>query len=123
MSPNTPSSSAPLSIPPASPPPAKKTRWLLFGCGTLLAVLLVIIATVVITLWWIQRPIKPVVLSAPEQAVVEEKLQHLGGGKAPTLPTASTTARAASRANADRILAPMTLLDQDPAAQNPLNRL
>jgi len=59
-------------------------------------VLLVIIATVVITLWWIQRPIKPVVLSAPEQAVVEEKLQHLGGGKAPTLPTASTTARAAA---------------------------
>jgi hypothetical protein len=41
-----------------------------------------IIATVVITIWWIQRPIKPVVLSAPEKAAVEEKLQQLGGGKA-----------------------------------------
>ena len=43
----------------------------------------VIGATVAITLWWIQRPIKPVVLSAPEKAVVDEKLRHLGGGNAP----------------------------------------
>jgi hypothetical protein len=48
----------------------------------MLAVLLVIVATVFITIWWIQRPIKPVVLSAQERAVVEEKLQHVGGGKA-----------------------------------------
>jgi hypothetical protein len=67
----------------ALPPPAKKTHWLLYGCGTLIALLLVIIATVLITIWWIQRPIKPVVLSAQEKAVVEEKLQHLGAGSAP----------------------------------------
>ncbi len=65
------------------PPTAKKTHWLLYGCGTLIALLLVIIATVALTLWWIQRPIKPVVLSAKEKAAVEEKLQHIGGGNAP----------------------------------------
>jgi hypothetical protein len=41
--------------------------------------MLIIVATVAITVWWIQRPIKPVVLSASEKAVVEEKLQQLGG--------------------------------------------
>ena len=45
--------------------------------------LAVIGATVAITLWWIQRPIQPVVLSAPEKAAVEEKLRRLGGGDAP----------------------------------------
>jgi len=83
MSPNTLSSLDPLSTPSAPPPAIKKTRWLLYGCGTLIALLLVIVATVVITLWWIQRPIKPVVLSAQEKAAVEEKLQHVGGGNAP----------------------------------------
>jgi len=97
MSPNTLSSSIPPSAPAASPPAAKKTRWLLYGCGALVAVLLLILATLAITLWWIQRPIKPVVLSAREQAEVEEKLQHLGGEKASPAPTASATARAAER--------------------------
>jgi hypothetical protein len=82
MPPNTPSSPAPLPTPSAPAPAVKKTRWLLYGCGTLIALLLVIVATVVITLWWIQRPIKPVVLSAKEKAVVEQKLQHIGGGNA-----------------------------------------
>jgi len=72
------------SNPPASPPPAAKRRGCLFyGCGALAAVALVIVATVLITLWWVQRPIKPVVLSPPEKAVVEQKLQQLGGGSAP----------------------------------------
>jgi hypothetical protein len=99
MSPNTPSSPAPLSPSTAPPPAPKKTRWLLLGCGALLALLLVIVATVAVTLWWIQRPIKPVVLSAPEKAAVEEKLQHLGGGKtpAPGTTTPSTTAAASNR--------------------------
>jgi hypothetical protein len=44
--------------------------------------LIIIGATVAITVWWIQRPIKPVVLSAKEKAAVEEKLRHLGGGDA-----------------------------------------
>jgi len=42
--------------------------------------MLIMVATVAITLWWLQRPIKPVVLSAKEKALVEQKLQHLGGG-------------------------------------------
>jgi hypothetical protein len=83
MSPNTPASPAPLSPSSTPPPTPKKTRWLLYGCGTLIALLLVIVGTVVITLWWIQRPIKPVVLSAQEKAAVEEKLQYIGGGNAP----------------------------------------
>ncbi len=48
----------------------------------LAAFVLLVAATVAITLWWIQRPIKPVVLSAAEKAVVEEKLQKLGSGGA-----------------------------------------
>jgi hypothetical protein len=65
------------SIPQRAP---KKRSWLLMGCGGLIALLLIVVATVAITLWWLQRPIKPVVLSAKEKAVVEQKLQRLGGG-------------------------------------------
>jgi hypothetical protein len=50
------------------------------GCGGLIALLLIVVATVAITLWWLQRPIKPVVLSAKEKAAVEQKLERLGGG-------------------------------------------
>jgi hypothetical protein len=39
----------------------------------------IIVATVAITLWWIQRPIKPVVLTAVEKQVVDEKLERLSG--------------------------------------------
>lgn len=62
--------------PPLSPPPKKKP-WLLYGCGTLLALGLIIVATVALTIWWIQRPIKPVVLSTQEKTSVDEKLNHL----------------------------------------------
>ncbi len=45
-------------------------------------------ATVFITIWWIQRPIKPVVLTAQERAKVEEKLRRVEEPKpaAPTSP-------------------------------------
>ncbi len=65
----------PSAPPPVTPPAPKKHRWLLYGCGGFLAVLLLIVLTVVFTVWWIQRPIKPVVLSARERAAVEEKLR------------------------------------------------
>lgn len=71
--------------PPAPPPgdsgqaPLRKRRhWLVYAGGALLALLVVVAATVAITIWWVQRPIKPVVLTAAEKATVEEKLQHLG---------------------------------------------
>jgi hypothetical protein len=73
------------SVPPAttgnSPqlPVKKKRSWWLFGCGGLLAFLLLIAITVAVTIWWIQRPIKPVVLSEKEKAVVEQKVQKLSG--------------------------------------------
>ena len=90
MSPNTASPPAPPPLPAVPPPPAKKFRWLLYGCGSLVALLLLMVATVFITIWWIQRPIKPVVLSAPEKAAVEEKLRHFGGGNAPASPPTIT---------------------------------
>jgi len=58
---------------------AKRRPWLLYGCGGLMGLLLVVVATVAITLWWVQRPIQPVVLSAAEKAAVEAKLERLGG--------------------------------------------
>jgi hypothetical protein len=56
---------------------------MLYGCGGFLALVLLIVATVAITFWWIQRPIRPVVLSTKEKAAVDEKLQRLQGGNAP----------------------------------------
>jgi len=44
--------------------------------------LLLILATVAVTIWWIQRPIKPVVLSAREKAEVDQKMQRLQAWKA-----------------------------------------
>jgi hypothetical protein len=49
----------------------------LFGCGAVVALALLVVATAAITIWWIQRPIKPVVLSPREKAVVDQKLQRL----------------------------------------------
>jgi hypothetical protein len=65
----------PASTPPVAPP--KRHRGLLWGCGGLLALVFIIGITVAITIWWIQRPIKPVVLSVQEKAVVEAKLQKM----------------------------------------------
>jgi hypothetical protein len=65
------------------PPAPKKRRWLLFGCLTFLVLVLVVAATVAITIWWIQRPIKPVVLSPPEKVAVEQKLKQLEDAKTP----------------------------------------
>lgn len=63
--------------------PDKKRQPLLWGCGALLLFLLLIFATVAITLWWSQRPIRPVVLSAKEKATVEEKIKEIEGGTIP----------------------------------------
>lgn len=52
----------------------------LYGCGGLLALLLIIVGTVAFTIWWIQRPIKPVVLSPQERATVDAKLHRIEGG-------------------------------------------
>jgi hypothetical protein len=49
----------------------------------MIALVLIIFATVACTLWWVQRPITPVVLSAPEKAVVDAKLQSVAGKDAP----------------------------------------
>lgn len=73
---------------PVTTPAPKRRRWLLYGCGALLALVLLMAATVAITLWYIQRPIKPVVLSAEEKALVEAKLERIGGkSNAPTTTT------------------------------------
>lgn len=68
-------------VPPAlgqpAPTPAKKNRWPLYALASLLGVALVIAGTVAITLWWIQRPIKPVVLTPQEKTVVDAKLRYV----------------------------------------------
>jgi hypothetical protein len=68
------------STPPVVP---RKRHWLLYGCGALLGLVLLLAATVFVTIWWIQRPIKPVVLSAKEKATVDEKLRHIEGANSP----------------------------------------
>jgi hypothetical protein len=76
-------------VPPVAAAP-KRRRWLLWGCGSLLALMLIIVVTVAITIWYLQRPIKPVVLSEPEKTVVEKKLDHLDEASrhvTPELPT------------------------------------
>lgn len=77
MNPNSP----PIVTPPGAnlpPEPAAKRRpWCLYICVGLFAFVLLIIATVAITLWWSQRPMKPVILSAAEKTTLDEKLQHL----------------------------------------------
>ena len=52
-----------------------------------MALLLLIIATVAITLWWIQRPIKPVVLTPKEKTVVEQKLRAVDEASPPATTT------------------------------------
>lgn len=91
--------------PSVPPPPPQRARWLLYGCGTLLALVLLICASVAITLWWIQRPIKPVVLSAPEKAAVEEKLRRLDGTQLPAAPRVAAPIRAAEAESPARVAA------------------
>jgi hypothetical protein len=59
----------------------------------MIALILIIVATVACTLWWIQRPITPVVLSAPEKEVVEAKLLSITGKDAPANGTQRETDR------------------------------
>lgn len=68
----------------AATPVPKRRSWLLYGCGGILGLLLLICATVAFTIWYIQRPIKPVELSVAEKAVVETKLDRLSGAPGQT---------------------------------------
>lgn len=115
---NAPAPSTP--VPPAGPSPAtappKRPNWLLYGCGGALALVALIAATVAITVWWIQRPIQPVVLSAPEKAAVDEKLQRLGGRKAPA------TARAPAVPRDVQPESPVPTAPPGAAAQPPVDR-
>lgn len=84
---------------PAAPASEKKRHPLLWGCGALLLLLLLIAGTVAATIWWIQRPIRPVVLSAQEKATVEGKIKEIEGGTIPLDPKSDpgrTTAGALS---------------------------
>jgi hypothetical protein len=66
------------SLPPAPASPPKRSR-LLYACAGVLALGVIIFATVMLTLWWVQRPLTPVVLSAPEKEAVEAKLRAVAG--------------------------------------------
>src|SRR5579859_1193120 len=81
----------PASQPPTPPPRARTAHWLLLGCGGLFALLLLVVATVAITIWWSQRPIKPVVLSPGEKVVVDQKMQRLEAENPAAAPVGSRT--------------------------------
>ena len=69
----------PTTPPVGGPTPVPKRRPVfLYVIGGLLGLMVVLCATVAFTVWYLQRPIKPVVLSPAEKAVVETKLEHLG---------------------------------------------
>ena len=74
---------------PPKAPNKLRSPWVL-GCGAFLLVLLLVIAGVAAALWWIQRPIRPVVLSPQEQATVEKKIRELEGGTIPLTPASSS---------------------------------
>ena len=105
MNPNIPPPATPPASGPAGTPVPKRRRWLLYGCGSLLVLLLLVCATVAITVWYIQRPIKPVVFSAAEKAAVEIKLEHLDGTSG-NGPRALTVEGAVSKPESDRPYAP-----------------
>ena len=110
------------SLPPPAPAPAgsaagtpapKRRPWLLYGCGALLGFMVLVAATVAITVWYLQRPIKPVELSSAEKAAVEKKLDRLGGTPVPAAraPGASTPVPRAPHAPAPE--SAVTMLEQD----------
>lgn len=70
-------------LPAAAPVPEKKSRPVLWGCGAFLLLVLMLAATVAVTIWWIQRPIRPVVLSPQEKVKVDGKIKELEGGTIP----------------------------------------
>jgi hypothetical protein len=92
--------------PVSSTPPPQRKRWLFYGCGGLLAVVVIIIAAVAITVWWIQRPIKPVVLKPKEQAVVDQKLRELEDTRTPAASPSRPPTDGAGFAPADRPYVP-----------------
>jgi hypothetical protein len=77
MSPEPPAPAPPPAPPPGPASVSNKHHFVIYGCGALLTLLLLIVLTVAVTIWWIQRPIKPVVLSPKERAVVDQKVQRL----------------------------------------------
>jgi len=105
MDPNTPPPVTPPAGVPAGTPIPKRRPWLLYGCGLLLGMLLLVCATVAITVWYLQRPIKPVVLSTKEKAVVETKLEHLEAASHGAK-LAPNTKGAGTQPEVDRIPAP-----------------
>jgi hypothetical protein len=55
----------------------------LLGCGGLLLLVLLVIATTAGTIWWLQRPIQPVVLSETEKSQLADKIARVEGGQFP----------------------------------------
>lgn len=72
----------PMHVPAASdhPPviPAQQGRGCAFyGCLTFALLLLTVVATVCITAWWIQRPVKAVILTEQEEEVLSNKVDYM----------------------------------------------
>ena len=77
--------------------------------------MVLVVATIFITLWWIQRPIKPVVLSAKEKAAVEEKLRVVNDARTatPSGTRAPQSNNLAEAAEPRRDVAPPLIVNQE----------
>jgi hypothetical protein len=69
-------------IPPTT---AKKRRWILWVLGGTASVALLLAISVVFAIWWIQRPITPVVLTSAEKSALEQKLRVFGAPVQPAI--------------------------------------
>jgi hypothetical protein len=112
MNPNLPPP-APVPAGTAGTPVPKRRPLLLYGCGILLGLMLLVLATVAITVWYLQRPIKPVELSSAEKAAVEKKLDRLSGTPASVKPAPGTLNPAPRKPNAPTTESAVTMLEQD----------
>jgi hypothetical protein len=83
-------------------------------------VLLAIIATVLIMIWWSQRPIKPVVFSQLEKATVDQKLERINAGSSAAQNTDHRTPATAPQASTSQT--PVTIPQKpDTTSQIPAN--
>lgn len=74
-SPNETASAIPENRPAGTPRPA--VAWVCFGCLAMVFVVALVAASVFATLWWLNQPIDPVILSPRERTVAEAKLAEV----------------------------------------------
>jgi hypothetical protein len=88
--------------------PSRQRRWWVVGLGLLALILVAVVGL----WWWNNRPIRPVVLSPAEKAVVEQKVGMLQDPESPT--PVNTTTQPPAEAPAEAPAGPAELTPEDP---------